>query len=143
MFVYGYKPVYSLAILSDPDPLDDDELTSLSESIEPKFTLEKKTKIKRKTNSDIMMEQNKSGLPEFFLEFIKSYGINQSKKLYLKERIKFLKEKYVPIDLVEKSELVERSLDISTINYFSRANTISSLSGLIPNAATAAFILAT
>ena len=128
MFVYGYKPVYSLAILSDPDPLDDDELTSLSESIEPKFTLEKKTKIKRKTNSDIMMEQNKSGLPEFFLEVIRSYAINQGKKLPLKERIKFLKEKYVPIDLVEKSELVERSLDISTINYFSRANTISSLS---------------
>ena len=119
MFVYGYKPVYSLAILSDPDPLDDDELTSLSESIEPKFTLEKKTKIKRKTNSDIMMEQNKSGLPEFFLEVIRSYAINQGKKLPLKERIKFLKEKYVPIDLVEKSELVERSLDISTINYFS------------------------
>ena len=128
MFVYGYKPVYSLAILSDPDPLDDDELTSLSESIEPKFTLEKKTKIKRKTNSDIMMEQSKSGLPEFFLEVIRSYAINQGKKLPLKERIKFLKEKYVPIDLVEKSELVERSLDISTINYFSRANTISSLS---------------
>ena len=128
MFVYGYKPVYSLAILSDPDPLDDDQLTSLSESIEPKFTLEKKTKIKRKTNSDIMMEQNKSGLPEFFLEVIRSYGINQGRKLPLKERIKFLKEKYVPIDLVEKSELVERILDISTISYFSRANTISSLS---------------
>ena len=32
MFVYGYKPVYSLAILSDPEPLDDDKLTSLSES---------------------------------------------------------------------------------------------------------------
>ena len=127
MFVYGYKPVYSLALLSDPEPLDDDKLTSLSESIEPKFTLGRKTKIKRKTNTDLIIEKNKSGLNELFLSFIKNYGNIQCNKLSIKDRIKLLKEQYVPINYVETSNPVERSLDISTISYSSRALSVSSL----------------
>ena len=87
MFVYGYKPVYSLAILSDPEPIDDDKLISLSESIEPKFNLPHKTKIKRKTNSDINMEKNQSGLTPLFIEYLKNYGIIYCNKMSLRDRI--------------------------------------------------------
>ena len=128
MFVYGYKPVYSLAILSDPDPLDDDKLTSLSESIEPKFKLDNKSKNKRKTNSDLIMEQNKSGLTELFVEFIKNYGVAQSNKMTIRDRIKLIKEIYVPINSVDGSYPVERSLDMSVISYSSRASSMSSYS---------------
>ena len=128
MFVYGYKPVYSLAILSDPEPLDDDKLTSLSESIEPKFKLDNKSKNKRKTNSDLIMEKNNSGLTEFYIEFIKNYGVAQSNKMALRDRIKLIKEIYVPINSVDGSNPVERSLDMSLISYSSRASSMSSIS---------------
>ena len=128
MFVYGYKPVYSLAILSDPEPLDDDKLTSLSESIEPKFKLDNKSKNKRKTNSDLIMEKNNSGLTEFYIEFIKNYGVAQSNKMALRDRIKLIKEIYVPINSVDGSNPVERSLDMSVISYSSRASSMSSIS---------------
>jgi len=128
MFVYGYKPVYSLAILSDPEPLDDDKLTSLSESIEPKFKLDNKSKNKRKTNSDLIMEKNNSGLTEFYIEFIKNYGVAQSNKMTLRDRIKLIKEIYVPINSVDGSNPVERSLDMSLISYSSRASSMSSIS---------------
>ena len=130
MFVYNYKPVYSLAVLSDPAPLDDDKLTNLSESIEPKFKLEHKSKNKRKTNSDLIMEKNISGLPELFLEFIKNYGIAYCNKMALRERIKLIKEQYVPIHSVEGSNPVEIGLDISISSNMSssRTSSISSLS---------------
>ena len=128
MFVYGYKPVYSLAILSDPEPLDDDKLTSLSESIEPKFKLDNKSKNKRKTNSDLIMEKNNSGLTEFYIEFIKNYGVAQRNKMTLRDRIKLIKEIYVPINSVDGSNPVERSLDMSLISYSSRASSMSSIS---------------
>ena len=74
MFVYSYKPVYSLALLSDPEPLEDDELTTLSESLEPKFKLNsKKSKIKRKTNTETKYENSK--LSKLFLEYLQDYGI--------------------------------------------------------------------
>jgi len=128
MFVYGYKPVYALSLLSEPDPLDDDKLTSLSESIEPKFMLNKKTKNKRKTNTDIKMEQNKTGLNTIFLECLKNYGKIHCNQMTLSDRIKLLQEQYVPINYVETSNPVERSLDISTISYVSRMSSMSSIS---------------
>ena len=128
MFVYGYKPVYALSLLSEPDPLDDDKLTSLSESIEPKFMLNKKTKNKRKTNTDIKMEQNKTGLNTIFLECLKNYGKIHCNQMTLSDRIKLLQELYVPINYVETSNPVERSLDISTISYVSRISSMSSIS---------------
>ena len=129
MFVYGYKPVYALSILSDPDPIDDDKLTSLSESLEPKYSLPHKTKIKRKTNSDLKMETYKSGLTPIFLECIKNYANIHFNEMSLNDRIKKLKNQYVSISLVETSEPVERSLDESVISYMSsRAPSISSTS---------------
>ena len=128
MFVYGYKPVYSLAVLSDPDPLDDDKLTSLSESLEPKFNLPHRSRNKRKSNSDLMMEKNKSGLTEIFLEFIKNYGNNHCNKISLTERIRLIKEQYVPIKLVESSNIIERSLDNSSINNISKTSSFASFS---------------
>ena len=128
MFVYGYKPVYALSLLSDPDPLDDDKLTSLSESIEPKFLLNGKTKNKRKTNTDIKMEKNKTGLNTIFLECLKNYGKIHCNQMTLNDRIKQLQEQYVPINYVETSNPVERSLDISTISYVSRVSSMSSIS---------------
>ena len=126
MFVYGYKPVYSLAILSDPNPVDDDKLTSLSELLEPKYQLDKKTKIKRKTNTDLNLEKIKSGLTMQFLESIKNYGNIQFNKMSLKDRIKKLKEQYIPINNIEMSNPIERNLDISTISSVSRTSSYSS-----------------
>ena len=126
MFVYGYKPIYSLAILSDPDPVNDDKLTSMSESLEPKYLLDKKTKVKRKTNTDWNMEKTKSGLNLTFLESIKNYGKIQTNKMSLKDRIQKLKEQYVPINNIEMSNPVERSLDMSTISSTSRTGSLSS-----------------
>jgi hypothetical protein len=110
MFVYSYKPVYSLSILSDPEPLDDEDLTSLSESIEPKFRIGKKSKIKRKTHSETILENNKSGIPQLFLEYLKDYGYTMSKKMTLKERIKLFQRQYLPVSLVGSSNPVTRSL---------------------------------
>ena len=132
MFVYGYKPVYALSILSDPDPLDDDKLTKLSESIEPKFTLDRKTKIKRKTNSDIKIENIKSGLTTVFLENIRNYGKIHLNKMSLKDRIKQIQKNYVPISSIE-TNLVERSLDISTMSYVSRQASIASMNSMNNN----------
>ena len=126
MFVYGYKPVYSLAILSDPNPVDDDKLTSLSELLEPKYQLDKKTKIKRKTNTDLNLEKIKSGLTMQFLESIKNYGNILFNKMSLKDRIKKLKEQYIPINNIEMSNPIERNLDISTISSVSRTSSYSS-----------------
>ena len=126
MFVYGYKPIYSLAILSDPDPVNDDKLTNMSESLEPKYLLDKKTKVKRKTNTDWNMEKTKSGLNLTFLESIKNYGKIQTNKMSLKDRIQKLKEQYVPINNIEMSNPVERSLDMSTISSTSRTGSLSS-----------------
>ena len=126
MFVYGYKPVYSLAILSDPDPIGDDKLTSLSELLEPKYQLDKKTKIKRKTNTDLNLEKIQSGLPIQFLDSIKSYGNIHFNKMSLKDRIKKLKEQYIPINNIETSNPIERNLDISTISTISRISSHSS-----------------
>ena len=125
MFVYGYKPIYSLAILSDPDPVNDDKLTSMSESLEPKYLLDKKTKVKRKTNTDWNMEKSKSGLNLTFLESIKCYGNIQRNKMSLKDRIKKLKEQYVPINNIEMSNPIERSLDMS-MSSISRTGSVSS-----------------
>ena len=116
MFVYEYKPVYSLAVLSDPDPLDEDKLTSLSESLEPKFNLSHRTKNKRITNSDIMMEKNKSGLTPIFLDFIKYYGNAHYNEMSLKDRIKLIKEQYIPVHLVKSSKQIERSLEDNYID---------------------------
>ena len=128
MFVYEYKPVYSLAVLSDPDPLDDDKLTSLSESLEPKFNLPHRTKNKRITNSDIMMEKNKSGLTPIFLDFIKYYGNAHYNEMSLKDRIKLIKEQYVPVHLVKSSKEIERSLEDNYIDNSSKASRFLSFS---------------
>ena len=125
MFVYGYKPIYSLAILSDPNPVDDDKLTSISESLEPKYLLDKKTKIKRKTNTDWNLEKIKSGLTKQFLESIKNYGSIHCNKMSLKDRIKKLKEQYVPINNIEMSNPIERNLDMSSISSISRTGSLS------------------
>ena len=128
MFVYEYKPVYSLAVLSDPDPLDDDKLTSLSESLEPKFNLPHRTKNKRITNSDIMMEKNKSGLTPIFLDFIKYYGNAHYNEMSLKDRIKLIKEQYIPVHLVKSSKQIERSLEDNYIDNSSKASRFLSFS---------------
>ena len=128
MFVYEYKPVYSLAVLSDPDPLDDDKLTSLSESLEPKFNLPHRTKNKRITNSDLMMEKNKSGLTPIFLDFIKYYGNAHYNEMSLKDRIKLIKEQYVPVHLVKSSKQIERSLEDNYIDNSSKASRFLSFS---------------
>ena len=128
MFVYEYKPVYSLAVLSDPDPLDDDKLTSLSESLEPKFNLPHRTKNKRITNSDLMMEKNKSGLTPIFLDFIKYYGNAHYNEMSLKDRIKLIKEQYVPVHLVKSSKEIERSLEDNYIDNSSKASRFLSFS---------------
>ena len=128
MFVYEYKPVYSLALLSEPDPLDEDKLTSLSESLEPKFNLPHRTKNKRITNSDIMMEKNKSGLTPIFLDFIKYYGNAHYNKMSLKDRIKLIKEQYIPVHLVKSSKQIERSLEDNYIDNSSKASRFLSFS---------------
>jgi len=128
MFVYEYKPVYSLAVLSDPDPLDDDKLTSLSESLEPKFNLSHRTKNKRITNSDIMMEKNKSGLTQIFLDFIKYYGNSHYNEMSLKDRIKLIKEQYIPLHLVKSSKQIERSLEDNYIDNSTKASRFLSFS---------------
>ena len=128
MFVYEYKPVYSLAVLSDPDPLDDDKLTSLSESLEPKFNLPHRTKNKRITNSDLMMEKNKSGLTQIFLDFIKYYGNAHYNEMSLKDRIKLIKEQYIPLHLVKSSKQIERSLEDNYIDNSSKASRFLSFS---------------
>ena len=128
MFVYEYKPVYSLAVLSDPDPLDEDKLTSLSESLEPKFNLSHRTKNKRITNSDIMMEKNKSGLTPIFLDFIKYYGNAHYNEMSLKDRIKLIKEQYIPLHLVKSSKQIERSLEDNYIDNSSKASRFLSFS---------------
>ena len=130
MFVYGYKPIYSLAILSDPNPVDDDKLTNISESLEPKYLLDKKTKIKRKTNTDCNIEKIKSGLTKQFLESIKNYGIIHCSKMSLKDRIKKLKEQYVPINNIEISNPIERNFDMISISSTSRTGSISSISSI-------------
>ncbi len=113
MFVYSYKPVYSLALLSDPEPLEDDELTTLSESLEPKFKLNsKKSKIKRKTNTETKYENNK--LSKLFLEYLQDYGISIKKKMSLRERIKLFQKQYTPIQNIERSYVVNRSINLST-----------------------------
>ena len=113
MFVYSYKPIYSLALLSDPEPLEDDELTTLSESLEPKFKLNsKKSKIKRKTNTETKYENNK--LSKLFLEYLQDYGISIKKKMSLRERIKLFQKQYTPIQNIERSYVVNRSINLST-----------------------------
>ena len=113
MFVYSYKPVYSLALLSDPEPLEDDELTTLSESLEPKFKLNsKKSKIKRKTNTETKYENNK--LSKLFLEYLQDYGISIKKKMSLRERIQLFQKQYTPIQNIERSYVVNRSINLST-----------------------------
>ena len=102
MFIYFYKPVFSLAILSDPEPLEDNELTNLSESLEPKFKLNtKRTKMKRRTNSDIKIENSKSGLSELFLEYLQDYGISLKKKMTLQERIHQFRMQYKSISSIQ------------------------------------------
>ena len=115
MFVYSYKPVYSLSILSDPNPLEDEALTTLSELLEPKFKLNiRKSKIKRKTKTEISLENNKSGLSQLFLEYVQDYGLSLSKKMSLKDRIKQFQDQYTPIHLVGSSNPVIRSLNSSS-----------------------------
>jgi hypothetical protein len=115
MFVYSYKPVYCLSILSDPDPLDDDELTDLSEHLEPKFKLNtKKTKIKRKTKTEIKFEKIKSGLSPLFIEYIKEYSSTMSKKMTLSERIKLFQADFISINDIRTSNPVIRSLNLSS-----------------------------
>ena len=74
------------------------------------------------------MEKNISGLPELFLEFIKNYGLAQCNKMSLRNRIKLIKEQYIPIYSIESSYLVERNLDTSMSSYSSRTSSISSFS---------------
>ena len=59
---------------------------------------------------------------------IKNYGVAQSNKMTIRDRIKLIKEIYVPINSVDGSYPVERSLDMSVISYSSRASSISSYS---------------
>ena len=114
MFIYFYKPVYSLAILSDPEPLEDNELTALSEALEPKFKLSlRKSKLKRRTNSDIKFEKNKSGLSKLFLEYLQDYGMALQKKMSLQERIKQFKMQYISISSPESSFPHNRSANMS------------------------------
>ena len=115
MFVYSYKPVYCLSILSDPEPLGDDELTELSEHLEPRFKLNtKKTKIKRKTKTEIKFEKIKSGLSPLFVEYIKDYSSMISKKMTLSERIKLFQTDFTSINDVRTSNPVIRSLNLSS-----------------------------
>lgn len=115
MFVYSYKPVYSLSILSDPDPLGDDELTDLSEHLEPKFKLNtKKTKIKRKTKTELKFEKIKSGLSPLFIEYIKDYSSTISKKMTLSERIKLFQTNFTSINDIRNYNPVMRSLNLSS-----------------------------
>ena len=113
IFIYNYKPVYSLAFLSDPEPLEDNELTTLSEALEPKFKLNsKRSKIKRKTNTEINLQNNK--LSQIFLDYLKDYGASQRKNMTLKERIKLFQEQYTPIHLIVSSNPIQRSLNMSS-----------------------------
>ena len=113
MFVYSYKPVYALAILSDPEPLEDNELTALSEALEPKFKLNsKRSKIKRKTNTETKYEKYK--LSQLFLEFLKDYGISLQKKMSLRERIELFQKQYTPIHNVQSSSAINRTMNLST-----------------------------
>ena len=115
MFVYSYKPVYCLSILSDPEPLGDDELTELSEKLEPRFKLNtKKTKIKRKTKTEMKFEKIKSGLSPLFVEYIKDYSSMISKKMTLSERIKLFQTDFTSINDVRTSNPVIRSLNLSS-----------------------------
>ena len=115
LFVYSYKPVYSLSFLSDPEPLDDKELTTLSESLEPKFKLNiKRSRMKRKTNTESTLESKKSGLSDLFIEYINDYANALQKTQTLNERIKQFKMQYTPIQLVASSNPINRSLDLST-----------------------------
>ena len=114
MFVYSYKPVYSLSILSDPEPLDDKDLTTLSESLEPKFKLNtRKSKLKRKTNTEMVLDNKKSGLSELFLEYLQDYGKTFHNKNTLNERIRLFKMQYTPINLVSTSNLMNRTSNLS------------------------------
>ena len=131
MFVYSYKPVYSLSILSDPNPLDDEALTTLSELLEPKFKLNiRKSKIKRKTKTEISLENNKSGLSQLFLEYVQDYGLSLSKKMSLKDRIKQFQDQYTPIHLVGSSNPVIRSLNSSSTISIDESNIRLSLQNI-------------
>ena len=114
IFVYTYKPVYSLTFLSDPEPLDDNELTTLSESLEPKFKLNtRKSKIKRKTNTEVKLENNK--LSKLFLEYVKDYGFALQTKMTLKERIRKFQTEYTPIGQIQNSNnSINRSFNMSS-----------------------------
>ena len=131
MFVYSYKPVYSLSILSDPNPLDDEALTTLSELLEPKFKLNiRKSKIKRKTKTELSFENNKSGLSQLFLEYVQDYGLSLSKKMSLKDRIKQFQDQYTPIHLVGSSNPVIRSLNSSSTISIDESNIRLSLQNI-------------
>ena len=111
MFVYSYKPVYALALLSDPEPLEDNDLTTLSEALEPKFKLNsKRSKIKRKTNTETKYQNNK--LSQLFLEFLKDYGISLQKKMSLRDRIELFQKQYTPIHNVDSSYIINRSMNL-------------------------------
>ena len=115
LFVYSYRPIYSLSFFSDPEPLDDKDLTTLSESLEPKFKLNiKRTRLKRKTNTELVLESKKSGFSEIFMEYIKDYANSLHKTKTLNERIKQFKMNYIPIQLVASSNPINRSLNLST-----------------------------
>ena len=131
MFVYSYKPVYSLSILSDPNPLEDEALTTLSELLEPKFKLNiRKSKIKRKTKTELSLENNKSGLSQLFLEYVQDYGLSLSKKMSLKDRIKQFQDQYTPIHLVGSSNPVIRSLNSSSTISIDESNIRLSLQNI-------------
>ena len=74
------------------------------------------------------MEKNKSGLTPIFLDFIKYYGNAHYNKMSLKDRIKLIKEQYVPLNLVKSSKQIERSLEDNYIDNSSKASRFLSFS---------------
>lgn len=61
-FGYNYEPCFSLSFLSQPSPLDEEQLMNVSKKIEPKFTLTKsKTNNKRITKTDEEISKGRQG----------------------------------------------------------------------------------
>ena len=126
IFIYDYKPVYSLSFLSDPQPLEDKDLTVLSELLEPKFKLNtKKSRMKRKTNTESKLEETETKLSNLFLDYIKDYGLTLCNKMSLKDRIKQFKINYTCISLLENSNPVHRNL--ASERTFSTSSILSSI----------------
>ena len=92
-FGYNYEPCFSLSFLSQPTPLDEEQLLNLSKKIEPKFTLTKsKTNNKRITKTDEEMSKADKACNSIFNEYIEQ--MNKVNSIFLtKEELNAIKKK--------------------------------------------------